>query len=188
MAPRPVIEPFDSDKHNRAGFSCGVEGIDNYFRKTANAFAKADLVRFYVMADSGGAVIGFHTVNAHSVACEELPDGSVRRQPRHGNIPAAYISMMGRHVAHCKKGYGSALLVDALKRIARAADAIGVAVVMLDVFDCGDPEKIERRKALYGSFGFAPLPSNGLRMFLPMKTVRDLLAREAADGDTETPR
>ena len=183
MAPRPVIEPFDSSKHKREGFSCGVEGIDNYFYKTANKFAKADLVRFYVMAEPGGAVIGFHTVNAHSVAYEDLPGGSVRTQPRHGNIPAAYISMIGRHVNHRGKRYGSDLLVDALERIARAAAAIGIAVVVLDVFDCGDPEKVERRKALYASFGFAPLPSNDLRMFLPLKTVRALLARKMSEGE-----
>jgi hypothetical protein len=43
--------------------------------------------------------------------------------------------------------------MDALTRIARASEAIGIAVVMLDVFDCGDPERVERRKAMYQGFG-----------------------------------
>ena len=180
MAPRPVIEPFDSGRHKRKGFSCGVEGIDNYFHNTANKFAKAGLIRFYVTADPGGAVIGFHTVNAHSVAYADLPGGSVRTQPNHGNIPAAYISMIGRDQRYRGKGYGSDLLVDALKRIARAADEIGIAVVMLDVFDCGNAERTGRRKALYSGFGFKPLPSNERRMFLPLTVVRALLMEEAA--------
>lgn len=184
MASRLVAEPFDSSRHKREGFSCGVEGIDNYFHKTANKFAKADLVRFYVIAEPDGAVIGFHTVNVHSVAYADLPGGSLRTQPRHGAIPAAYISMIGRDRRHRGKGYGGDLLVDALKRIVRAADEIGIAVVMLDVFDCGDPERTGRRKALYEGFGFTPLPSNEFRMFLPLAAVRKLLAREAADGDT----
>ncbi|WP_373053836.1 hypothetical protein [Thioalkalivibrio sp.] len=63
-----------------------------------------------------------------------------------------------------------------LTRIARASDAIGISVVMLDVFDCGDPERVRRRQALYEGFGFMPLPSRPLRLFLPIATVRRLLA------------
>ncbi|WP_228130516.1 hypothetical protein [Pseudovibrio exalbescens] len=44
--------------------------------------------------------------------------------------------------------------VDALRRIASIADAIGVAVVMLDVLDYGDPDRVARRKTLYKSYGF----------------------------------
>jgi hypothetical protein len=42
-------------------------------------------------------------------------------------------------------------MTEALRRIAVAADAIGVAVVMLDVLDCGEPDRVARRKALYES-------------------------------------
>ena len=40
-----VIEPFDSEKHDRTAFSCGIHLVDNYFQKTANKHAKADNVR-----------------------------------------------------------------------------------------------------------------------------------------------
>ena len=56
-----------------------------------------------------------------------------------------------------------------------------IAVVMLDVLDCGDPERVAQRKALYEAYGFMALPSNPLRMFLPLATVRMLLADEAGD-------
>ena len=77
-------------------------------------------------------------------------------------------------------GYGGDLLIDCLARLAGAADALGIAVVMLDVLDCGDPEKVARRLALYPSYGFEPLPSNGLRLFLPMATIRTLTTRTNA--------
>jgi hypothetical protein len=35
------VEPFDPERHDRSGFSCGVEAVDNYFKKTANKLAKA---------------------------------------------------------------------------------------------------------------------------------------------------
>ena len=173
---RPIIEPFDPERHDRTAFSCGVEQVDNFFRKTANKLAKAGNVRLYAMVAPDGSVIGFHAINAHSIRYDELPRKYARTRPGHGNIPAAYISMIGRDTRYRGKGYGADLLVDALRRIARAADSVGVAVVMLDVLDCGDAEKVSRRKVLYEQFGFSSLPSNELRMYLPMVTVRELIA------------
>ncbi len=171
-----TIEPFDPEKHDRAAFSCGVEQVDNYFQKTANKLAKADNVRLYVMVDPASTVIGFYALNAHAIQFTDLPAKFARTRPLHGNIPAAYISMIGRDQKFRGGGYGGDLLVDALRRIAVAADAIGVAVVMLDVLDCGDPEHVARRKALYESYGFQSLASNPLKMFLPVSVVRKLVA------------
>lgn len=176
-----TIEPFDPEKHDRAAFSCGVEQVDNYFQKTANKLAKADNVRLYVMIDPAGTVIGFYALNAHAVHFTDLPAKFARTRPSHGNIPAAYISMIGRDQKFRGGGYGGDLLVDALRRIAVAADAIGVAVVMLDVLDCGDPDRVARRKTLYESYGFQSLASNPLRMFLPVSVVRKLIV-EDEDG------
>ena len=170
-----VIEPFDPERYNRKGFHCGVTAVDNYFHHTANKLAKAGNVRLYVMAAPDGAVAGFYTLNAHAVCYEGLPARYARTRPAHGSIPAAFISMMGRDERYRGSGIGGDLLVDALTRIARAADQIGLAVVMLDVLDCGDPERMARRQALYEGYGFTPLPSNPRRLFLPLATVRQLL-------------
>lgn len=170
-----IIEPFDPDKHDRAAFSCGVEQVDNYFKKTANKLAKADNVRLYVMTTPDGDVIGFYAINGHAVDYTELPKRYARTNPSHGSIPAAYISMIGRDIRYAGGGYGEDLLVDALARISVAAEQMGIAVVMLDVLDCGDPERVARRQNLYESYGFTPLESNSLRMFLPIATVRSLL-------------
>ncbi|WP_235865907.1 hypothetical protein [Pseudovibrio exalbescens] len=71
--------------------------------------------------------------------------------------------------------------VDALHRIASIVDAIGFAVAMLDFLDCGDPDRVARRKTLYKSYGFQPLVSNPLRMFLPVSVV-ELLINEETEG------
>ena len=62
----------------------------------ANKLAKAGNVRLYVMVAPDGSVIGFHAINAHSVRYDELPRKYARTRPGHDNIPAAYISMIGR--------------------------------------------------------------------------------------------
>ena len=173
-AKRYLIEPLDPAKHDRAAFSCGITQVDNFFRRTANKLAKADNVRTFVMVGPEGELIGFYAVNAHAVDYTELPDRFARNRPAHGSIPAAYISMIGVDSRFQGRGYGGDLLIDCLARLAGAADMLGLAVVMLDVLDCGDPEKVGKRLALYTSYGFEPLSSNGLRLFLPMATVRML--------------
>lgn len=89
-------------------------------------------------------------------------------------LPAAFISMIGVDQTMQGKGLGSALLADALSRIGRVSDEIGTCAVLLDVFDCGNPGTVARRKAYYESFGFIPLPDQPLRLFMPIQTVRTL--------------
>ncbi len=174
-ADQPLIEPLDPVKHDRAAFSCGVAQVDNFFRKTANKLATADNLRVFVMVAPTGELIGFYALNAHALEYSDLPARFARTRPGHGQIPAAYISMIGVDMRFAGKGYGGDLLVDALTRIARAADDVGIAVVMLDVLDCGDAALVQRRLKLYTGYGFTPLPSQPLRLFLPLATVRDLL-------------
>lgn len=170
-----IIEPLDPSKHDRAAFSCGVDQVDNFFKKTANKLAKADNLRVWVLMDPDGGLIGFYALNAHAIDYTDLPEKFARTRPSHGAIPAAYISMIGVDSRYQGKGYGGDLLVDALKRILQASEAMGVAVVVLDVLDCGDAETVKKRAALYGAYGFSPLASNPLRLFLPVATIRKMI-------------
>lgn len=110
----------------------------------------------------------------HAVIAENMPEELAKKAPRHGMLPAAFISMIGVDQTMQGKGLGSALLADALSRIGRVSDEIGTCAVLLDVFDCGNPGTVARRKAYYKSFGFIPLPDQPLRLFMPIQTVRTL--------------
>jgi hypothetical protein len=174
-APKPIIEPLDTSKHDRAAFSCGIEQVDNFFQKTANKLQKSDNLRVFVMTQDGSSVIGFYAINSHSVDYTELPKKFARDRPGHGSIPAAYISMIGRDVKFAGGGYGGDLLIDCLARIARISDEIGTAIVMLDVLDCGDSERTDRRIRLYKEYGFQPLAANPMRMFITIATIKKML-------------
>ncbi len=169
-----IIEPLDPARHDRAAFSCGIDQVDNFFRRTANKLTKAGNIRTFVMTRPENELIGFYATNAHAIDYTNLPERFARTRPAHGSIPAAYISMIGVDSRFQGQGYGGDLLVDCLKRLVVAADALGIAVVMLDVLDCGDPDTVAKRVALYTGYGFEPLASNGLRLFLPIATVRTL--------------
>ncbi len=83
--------------------------------------------------------------------------------------------MNGRDQCYSGAGFGGDLLMDALRRFARAADFLGIAGALLDVLDCGDPHRTARRQALYASYGFQPLPSMPARLFLPLSAIRELI-------------
>jgi hypothetical protein len=169
------IEPLDPDRHDRTGFSCGVSQVDNFIRKTANKLAEADNLRVFIMTEDGRTIIGFYAINAHAVRYDDLPPAYARKRPGHGYIPAAYISMIGRDQRFAGQAIGGHLLVDCLLRITKAADQIGLSVVMLDVLDCGDGARTARRVELYTGYGFRSLPSNPMRMFLPVATVKKMM-------------
>lgn len=172
------FKPFDPDIHDRAAFSCGVERIDNFVKRTAKKHQKGDFTRVWVaVGDEPAAILGFYAINAHAIAAADLPAKYTRHAPAHGYVPAAYISMFGVSERRQGHGFGRVLLADCLKRIAEAADSLGIYAIVLDVFEDAD---VERRKAFYEAHGFQSFPSQPLRMFLPVQTVRQLLrARDA---------
>jgi hypothetical protein len=170
-----IIEPLDPSRHERAGFSCGVAQVDNFLQKTANKLSQADNLRVYVMTEDGRSIIGLSAINSHAIDYRDLPPKFTRTRPGHGMIPTAFISMTGRDSCVGDQGIGGDLLVDCLLRIARLADEICLAVVLLDVLDCGDAARSARRAALYASYGFIPLASNPSHMLLPVATIRATL-------------
>jgi GNAT superfamily N-acetyltransferase len=170
------IEAFDPAHHDRASFSSGGAAVDNFFARTAKKLPRADNLRLSVMVSLDGEIIGFHAINAHLVDYRDLPPSFARTRPGHGQIPAGFISMIGVDHRFQGQGFGGDLLVDCLVRIERASQALGIAVVFLDVLDCGEPMQVERRQRLYASYGFASLPAAPLRMFLPLATVRTPIA------------
>ncbi|MBX3579598.1 MAG: GNAT family N-acetyltransferase [Rhizobiaceae bacterium] len=175
------IQPFDPQRHDRTGFSCGVAQVDNFLRLTAKKQQKDDLVRVRVLVARGDdSVLGFHAINAHSVQAGEIGGRYEKTAPRHGNVPAAYIAMIGVHATLRGQSLGKVLLVDALQQISRAASTVGTAVVVLDILDDGDAEATARRATYYRSFGFIEFPLQPRRMFLPLATVRDIIAGNAS--------
>jgi ribosomal protein S18 acetylase RimI-like enzyme len=151
-----------------------VRQVDNFFRKTANKLNRADNLRTFILEGIDGGVIGFYALNAFSIDYADLPDRYARNRPAQGKIPAVFVSMIGIDSRFQGQGHGTDLLMDCLARISAVEKSIGVAVVVLDVLDCGDIDAVKRRSAFYRSFGFAPLASQPLRMILPTATLRGL--------------
>jgi len=171
--PGIVIEPFDPGRHNRSGFSCGTDRLDNFLRFTARKRQKDDFTRVFVAVAQGSPeVLGYYALNAHAVSTSDLGPDRPRRAPDTGSIPALYLSMIAVDRSRQGKGLGSDLAVDALARARNVAGEVGLKLVVLDVIDDGGSEAFARRREFYRRLGFRSFQDRPERMFIAIDTIR----------------
>ena len=176
---RIVIEPFDPARHERSGFSCGTERLDNFLRLSARKQQKDDFTRVFVaVAEGSPKILGYYALNAHAVATGELGADRPRRVPNTGSIPALYLSMIAVDRSWQGKGLGSDLAIDALGRALNVAGEVGLKLVVLDVIDDGGNDAFTRRMEFYRRLGFQSFQDRPERMFITIATIRSMFGDE----------
>ena len=172
-----VIEPFDPGRHDRPGFSCGTDRLDNFLRFSARKQQKDDFTRVFVAVDGGlPKILGYYALNAHAVATAGLGADRPRRAPNTGSIPALYLSMIAVDRSRQGKGLGSDLAVDALGRALNVAGEVGLKLVVLDVIGDGGDEAFARRMEFYRRLGLRSFEDRAERMFITIDTIRAMFA------------
>ena len=146
-------------QHDRKAFRCGVEVLDLYFRQFAAQDAKRRISGCYVVVDATGAVAGYFTLAATSVALDSLPAAMGVTLPRYPTVPAILIGRLAVSLDRQGRGLGRAMIADAVGRI--DAFGIGAFAIIVDAKDDG-------AKAYYETLGFTGLVDNRLRMILSM--------------------
>jgi ribosomal protein S18 acetylase RimI-like enzyme len=170
---RVRIEPLDRKKHDRAAFSCGVERVDNFLKKTAAGQQDNDLTRASVAClDSDNAIIGYYALNSHSIDTRTLSEELRQKLPSYDAISAIYLSLVGVHSQYQGKGLGRFLMMHAFERCVQAADIVGSHFIVLDALN-------ERAAKLYRELGFVDLPGHEPRMLIAMKVVRAAMKKAA---------
>jgi ribosomal protein S18 acetylase RimI-like enzyme len=157
------VEPL-SPKHDRAGFVCGNDRIDKYFRETVTQDAKRRLANCFVVVETAtGKLAGFYTLTSSSMLLNQIPEDLRKKLPGRVPIGVALIGWLGRHVDFTGKGVGEKLLVDAIRTVAGASVASHAIIV-----DAIDEKAIE----FYHGYGFVSLgvETSG-RMYLPVATA-----------------
>jgi GNAT superfamily N-acetyltransferase len=162
-----------SRDHDRNGFCSGVEALDRYLREFAFQDIKRRVAGCFVALDDAGEIAGFYTLAATSVPLNLLPPAAAKKLPRYPVLPA---TLIGRLAVATKRqgqgqglGLGRALIADAIIRT--ESFRIGAYALIVDAKD-------ERARAFYAANGFASLPDEARRMFLPMATALQVLESE----------
>ena len=163
-APAPRIELLSSH-HQRAGFICGKDALDQYFQRQVTQDARRHLATPFVMVMPDGAIGGFYTLSARAVRLRELPEDVAKRLPRYPLVPATLIGRLAVDRRYYGQGWGSFLLLDALHRC--ATTEIASFAVVVDAID-------DEARAFYLHESFLPLPDSPYRLFRRMSDVKAL--------------
>ncbi|NJL99497.1 MAG: N-acetyltransferase [Synechococcaceae cyanobacterium SM2_3_2] len=161
---------LDTSRHDRGGFACGNAGLDDYLKRYAGQSVRQNLAQVYVGEGENGQVLGYYTLSAASIRHEEMPEELMRRLPKYP-VPAVLIGRMAsdQKARNSDLRIGSNLLVHALKQALRAADTIGIQCVIVD----SKPEAVD----FYRRFGFMSLKQDGLKLYLPITTIKKMEQR-----------
>jgi predicted N-acetyltransferase YhbS len=155
-----------SPAHDAGAFECGREELNGYLTKRAFADQQAEKSRTYVVC-RGARVVAYLSLAAGSVERAEAPECLAKGQGQQ-SIPVILLARLAVDVSEQGRGLGEALLVEALRRSAAAADIIGARAVIVHAKD-------QEARSFYERYGFEGSPTNPLHLVLLMKDVRKSL-------------
>lgn len=169
------IERFDPARHDRAGFTCGEDRLDNFLKLSAKKQQRDDMTRVYVAVEDGQTkILGYHAINVGMMdagALEKRPPGA----PDHGELPILFLGQVAVRTDAQGFGIGSVLLHHVFEKACRIADEAGCFAVVLDVMGDGGDEAFNRRLSWYKGFGFQSFASNPARMFMTIKQIQKIV-------------
>ena len=152
-APEPITAA-----HDLSQFDCGVPVLNDWLRERALK-NESRFSRSYVVCE-GARVAGFCCLSAGAVQREAAP-GKLRRNAP-DSVPVSIIGRLAVDRDYAGHGLGASLLADALRRIAGAAQSIGIAAALVQAKD-------EAAKAWYlGQAEWLEVPAGGRTLWLPV--------------------
>ncbi len=154
------IQPL-TGRHDRSAFESGSAQLDAWLRQTAQQHQRRGISKTFVAVadDAPSRIRGFYALTACEVLTEELPPDLAKNLPR--RIPGIRLGRLAVDRSVQGQGLGELLLVDAIARARRVLEHVGVHALFVDAKD-------ERAAAFYRKYGFRPLPSDPLRLVLPL--------------------
>lgn len=159
------IEPLTAG-HHVAGFDCGSVAQSNWLVNHGLHAHRSGTSRVYVATDGdGGRVVGYYALCAGSVAPALAPHRPATGAGRY-HQPVVIITRLGVDLSAQGHGLGRRLVRDALRRVAGAADVIGIRAILIHC-------ESESARDFYMSLAkFDESPTDPMHLFLLLKDLR----------------
>ena len=169
----PESEPIQwaieklSAQHDRVAFDCGKEPLNDFLAKYAGQNQKLGVSQTYVAVRPGSRTVeGYYTISSGSVQFANIAESARKGLPRYP-VPVAHLGRLAVGKSAQGKGLGRLLLLDAMERIIRAANSIGIHAIEVRAKD-------EEAKRFYAKYGFIPLLDDPFHLYISIQTVRKL--------------
>lgn len=169
--PQPLSAPIALNAgHDVSAFDCDKPPLNDWLRNRAMA-SEGKSARCYVVC-AGNVVVGYYCIATGAVE----RDTAAPKKLRHGlpeSVPVILLARLAVDKTHHRRGIGSGLLKDALRRILNASGQVGARAVLVHAID-------DDAATFYRSFGFKPFPPDSRTLFLPLEHIAAALT---AGGD-----
>lgn len=156
----------------RGLFCCGVEALDRYFHRQVSQDIRRRVTACYIaLSGDSERICGFYTLSACHIALPDLPAEITGRLPPYPAVPAVRIGRLAVDQNFRRQGIGSAMLVDAARRVIES-DIAAFALVV----DAKGADAV----AFYEHHGFSRLDmeGEGRTLFIPLKGIAARLEHE----------
>jgi len=152
-------------RHERSAFDSGSAELDAWLRQTAQQHQRRGISKTFVAVadDAPARVLGFYALTACEVLTQELPPDLARRLPR--RVPGIRLGRLAIDRSVQRQGLGELLLLDAIERARAVLEHVGVHALFVDAKD-------ERAANFYRKYGFRSLPTDSLKLVLPLPGLR----------------
>jgi GNAT superfamily N-acetyltransferase len=154
------IQPL-TGRHERSAFESGSAQLDAWLRQIAQQHQKRGISKTFVAVadDAPSRILGYYALTACEILAEELPEDLAKKLPR--KVPGIRLGRLAVDRSVQGQGLGELLLVDAITRTRHVLEHVGVHALFVDAKD-------KEAAAFYRRYGFRPLPSDPLRLVLPL--------------------
>ena len=155
-----------AEVHDFSDFRCGEASLDDWLKRRARANQATGASRTYVVCEEK-RVVGYYALASSVVTVEGAPGRFRRNMPN--PIPVAVLARLAVDREWPGKGLGRALFRNAARRVAQAADVIGIRGIVVHAIS-------EEVKGFYLALGFDPSPLEPMTLMVTLSDVRVALS------------
>lgn len=155
-------QPLHPERHDRAGFHCGVPELDEYLHRLASQHRRKGVSSVYVLVDTAAPalILGFYTLSAAQVDVAALIDADRKKLPRYP-VPCFRMGRLACRADRRGKGLGKLLIGCAVERCLQARKQVAAFALIVDA-------KNADAKAFYEHFGFRHCVDASMTLYLPL--------------------
>lgn len=165
------IELFESRRHSRSGFCCGIDSLDSYLNKQASQDLKKRVSTVFVLINEPEInILAYYTLSSYTVDIKALNEDFAKNLPRYPLLPATLLGRLAVDNKYKGNRFGELLLVDALKKSLEVSLQIAYLAVVAESLD-------EKAAGFYLKYGFQRFKQDPLKLYLPMKSIAELCAK-----------
>lgn len=151
--------------HAVEAFASASEPLNIFLRRHALQSQTSNAAQTYVAA-IGELVVGYYSLTVGQVTYDDAPE-RLGKGLAHHPIPVMILARLAVDTGWSGRGLGSALLKDALRRTAAAADIAGIRAVVVHAKD-------DDARRFYQHFDFTEFEGEPFHLYLLMKQVKQL--------------